>query len=141
MTPLEARLVAFLESAMFHSAGEWRMPGAEQDAARALIRDLKSPRDVAGPGDIVFRIDVKPSEFAQWRRTEATLSRMALEDVRERVKGIPELARVFGGVRAQEEHVRMHREAVARLLRAALEAAVHKMVWSLAKEMVPDDLR
>lgn len=88
---------------------------------------------------IAFRLDAKPSEFAPWQRVDATLSRDAIDRTLEGVKAIPELARILGGHALQEEHVRRHREAIALLVRRALEQAVHEMAWTLAKEMVPDD--
>ena len=90
-------------------------------------------------GDIVFRLDAKLSEFAPWQRGDATLTRDAVERTLEGVKAIPELARILGGHALQEEHVRRHREAIAVLVRRALEQTVHEMAWMLAKEMVPDD--
>ncbi len=89
--------------------------------------------------DIVFRLDAKLSEFAPWQRVDVTLSRDAVEMTLEGVKPIPELARILGGHALQEEHVRRRREAIALLMRRALEQTVHEMAWMLAKEMVPDD--
>lgn len=48
-TTLERTLLRLLASAMWHDAGEWKMPSAEHDEARRLLATLKGPHVLREP--------------------------------------------------------------------------------------------